>query len=431
MAKTTDNIRLQELAHKWLTGTLDKDEQREFDEWFMRVSDTPLEVPSSGSANEYDHELFRKIQRQINVGRKRKSVSIWRRVAAAAVLIMALAGAWIFFGDQIVDQKSNISNLQSEDIAPGTNRATLTLADGRTVDLSSEQSGIVVGDEDITYQDGTSLALSPAGEPVPPGTEKGSLITNYYVLTTPKGGTYQLTLSDGTKVWLNAGSTLKYPSRFSGEERVVELIGEAFFEVESINILGDRQGNHAGKKDMRESVKSASSVFHKLPFKVITNGQTVEVLGTQFNISAYPDDPETKTTLVEGKVQVALSPAGEPVPNSLREGRGRSVVLQPGTQSSTGGADINISKVDVSPYIAWKDGLFHFDGTVPQDAFGQLSRWYDLEVAYEGKRPTVRFYGMIGRDKSLASVLGILQESGLGFRIEKASDKNKLIVVTE
>src|SRR5690606_13352531 len=161
-----------------------------------------------------------------------------------------------------------------EDILPGGNRATLTLADGRTINLSEAQTGIVVGDG-ITYLDGTGVLDNSA-----------SSVSTIMSLSTPKGGTYQITLPDGSKVWLNANSTLKYPSRFGGKERVVELEGEAYFDVSQQSTANSRQASF-------------------VPFLVKTNNQTVEVLGTEFNISAYADDPVTKTTLVEGSVKVS------------------------------------------------------------------------------------------------------------------------------
>src|SRR5690606_27967693 len=198
-------------------------------------------------------------------------------------------------------------------------RATLTLADGRTIDLSEAQTGIVVG-EDVMYNDGSEVMEHRQDNLS--GTQKGSLKTNYFVLSTPKGGTYQVTLPDGSKVWLNAGSTLKYPSRFSDGERIVEMTGEAYFSV------------------IRDEER---------PFRVTSNGQQVEVLGTEFNVTAYPDDRETKTTLVEGSVRVALTTGRSPVTSRS------PITLKPGEQSIVRGANIEKQQVDTDEFTAWKD----------------------------------------------------------------------------
>lgn len=319
----------------------------------------------------------------------------WKWVPyAAAMLITATAATWIFFSREIVDRQATIVNAQH--IAPGTNRATLTLADGRTVDLNEAQTGIIVSEEDITYDNGTSLAL-PSSETL--------------VLTTPKGGTYQVILPDGSKVWLNAASTLKYPSRFDGDERVVELEGEAYFDVSEQGQSGTsaKESNHVHKLTHSQ----------KIPFKVVASGQTVEVLGTEFNISAYPDEPETKTTLVEGAVQIV--------------NRQSKIVnkLQPGDQSIVREASTDIQKVDTEQYTAWKDGFFYFDRLPTKTAITQLARWYDLEVVYEGKVPKANIYGYIDRNKPLSTVLTALEKSGFKFKVVQSAEQRQLIVLGE
>ncbi|SEL13662.1 FecR family protein [Parapedobacter koreensis] len=321
---------------------------------------------------------------------------------AAAMLIAVTAATWIFFGDAIVHYKATIVN--AEDIVPGTNRATLTLADGRTIDLSETQTGIII-DEGITYADGTDLT---SGDGKSAEIAKLSAeIVNELVLTTPKGGTYQVTLPDGSRVWLNASSALKYPSRFSGKERVVFLEGEAYFDIKSMPLPAGLPAPIG-----REGIG-------RLPFKVITNNQTIEVLGTEFNISAYAEDADTKTTLVEGSVQ--LSPLGG----------GRVVTLSPGQQAITRGSAIETKRVDTEPYTAWKDGFFYFDRLPTQAAIAQLARWYDLDVIYEGKLADVNMFAYIERNKPLSAVLKALEKSGLKFRVSQSGKRNQLIVLGE
>jgi len=291
---------------------------------------------------------------------------------AAALLVGVVVVAWLFF-DERTDNKSGTGSMQVADIPPGGNRATLTLADGRTVTLDEARDGIVIGSGEITYNDGNPLA-----DGAEMGERQGEV--PLLELTTPKGGTYQITLSDGTKVWLNAASTLKYPPHFSGTGRIVELTGEAYFSV---------------AKDAKK------------PFKVVSEGQEVQVLGTEFNVSAYPDDPETETTLLEGSVSVRLT-----------ADLASPVVIQPGQQSTLRGAVIDVKAVDVMQYVAWKEGLFYFDHTSFDKMIRQIGRWYDIEVNYHGEIPKETFTGKIQRDLSLMAMLDLLNISDAKIHLQ-------------
>lgn len=295
--------------------------------------------------------------------------SSWLPYAAAIVLAL---GVGIYFLD--TRQQTSDIRLAAATIEPGGNRATLTLGNGRTIDLSEEQSGIVFGD-DITYLDGSDVL-------------EQKQLTQYYVLTTPKGGTYQITLSDGTTVWLNAASTLKYPSRFDGKERVVEISGEGYFAV-------------AG--DVRK------------PFRVEAVGQVVEVLGTEFNIAAYHDDQSVKTTLVDGAVSVksTLSPQSD---TNLKPGE-QSVLLPEGTLKTV--------QVDTYAATAWRDGRLALTNVPFDELMRQLARWYNIDIVYQNEVPNIRFEGEITRDVTLEKVLKFLKGSGLQFEI---TNDRKLIV---
>ncbi|WP_257670191.1 FecR family protein [Parapedobacter tibetensis] len=301
---------------------------------------------------------------------------------AAAILLFAVAAILYDVGSQ-KDASENLEVIHNID--PGGNRAQLTLANGRVIELSSARDGIVVGDK-LTYNDGTIIPSDQY--------ETISMAT----LTTPKGGKYQVTLPDGTKVWLNAASTLTYPTRFSDEQRVVALDGEAYFEVAQLF-----------RKDSNRKESSSS-----VPFLVETPNQVVEVLGTQFNVMAYADEPATKTTLVEGLVL-------------LKSNQG-SLKLTPGEQGILQGSALSKSKVDVNRHIAWKNNKFIFYETELHAAMKDLSRWYNLEVIYEGEVPISHFYGEISREKGLAEVLKILEVGGVKFRMEKVGDMNRLVV---
>lgn len=315
--------------------------------------------------------------------------SIYQRLLpyAAAVLVALAVGLWFLDRKEQVDV--SIQGELSADIPPGGNRATLTLADGQTLNLSETQHGIVIGQEGLTYDDGTPVDATAHGEE----SKRADLS---FTLTTPKGGTYQLTLSDGTKVWLNAASTLKYPVQFDAGERTVELEGEAFFKVSE-----------------QWSASRGRTPRTRIPFFVKTGGQTVEVVGTQFNISAYDDEIETRTTLVEGKVNVSAAGAAR-----------AATALHPGEQATTKGTSIQVKAVDTDYYTAWTKGLFYFKRTPLADVLRQVSRWYDVEVIYGSAVPTDTFSGKVTRNVSLMELLDILQVSAIAVKLEG----NKLVV---
>ncbi|WP_257668819.1 FecR family protein [Parapedobacter tibetensis] len=343
-----------------------------------------------------------------------RRIIFFRSIAAA--ILLAVVGITVY---SVMRDRWLAVGEQAADIAAGGNQATLTLANGRTIDLSSEQSGIIVGDG-ITYTDGSFVISPEVGKSKSRKVGKSDLLS----ISTPKGGTYQITLPDGTQVWLNAASILRYPSKFDDKERVVELEGEAYFQVSSqLSAISSQPSAVGNKENQRSSPQSASSVFH-LPFLVKTQAQTVEVLGTQFNILAYPDEPDTKTTLLEGSVRVM---AGIDNPITLNPGQ------QAQTPNLTGRSkDLIMAKTriinnpDIDKVLAWKNGLFNFDGASLEEIMRQLERWYDIEVVYEKGIPDLAFIGEIERSLSLSEVLKGLKMSGVHFRLESG---RRLIVL--
>jgi transmembrane sensor len=237
----------------------------------------------------------------------------------------------------------------------------------------------MIGDS-IRYLDGSSVIDEQMKRQA-----SGRAPTRLLMLSTPKGGTYQVTLSDGTQVWLNAASTLRYPEQFTGDERTVEIEGEAYFSV---------------TKDARR------------PFRVNSRDQRVLVLGTEFNISAYVDDAEVKTTLVEGVVQLRAESTGE------------HTDLFAGQQGFTRKGNIRKRSVDPTSSVAWKNGDFYFDNTPLVEMMKQIERWYDVEVIYENTVPPERFSGGMSRGVTLQTVLQLLKVSEIKYSI---SDK-KLII---
>lgn len=387
-----DHQRIRHLIVLYLEGNLSGMDDAEF---WSYVEDPSFEsVIKQLLSEKLEHETAHKVldeqvqarilNRIYNHGtpRIRRKRLKWLPYAAAAILIAAI-GTGLFLYDRLNQPGSQLVQLPGGDIQPGGNRAVLRLADGRKILLNEDQSGIVLSDEEITYKGGDPLANLNAGDQ-----SDGSV--PWLELTTPKGGTYQVTLPDGTNVWLNAGSVLRYPARFDREQRTVELLGEAYFEVAQLRARN-----------------------RKVPFLVKTPEQTVEVLGTKFNLSAYADDANVKTTLVEGSVRIASA-----------TDQYRPIVLKPGQQSVQEAGILAVADVDVRPFFAWKEGYFHFKSTPFSDVVKQMTRWYDIDVVFKGSVPIQTFSGKMSRNVSLQNVLKFFEGSGVKFTVEDG----KLIV---
>ncbi len=385
MARKAYNKRIQDLAHRWMKGTLTDGEQQEFDRWFSEPADNPVYIPEDISPSKEAHRqaLLARVHNRAGIRpRQLRLKKHWK--AAAAILLVLFAGGYLFITEPGT-KGSEPDQAHVQDVAPGTNRAVLTLADGRTMDLSPEQSGIIVGNE-ITYVDGSGVLDN--GQQT---TDNKRLMS----LATPKGGQYRIVLADGTKVWLNASSVLTYPASFSGDDRVVEIAGEGYFEV------------------AEDKTK---------PFKVISNGLEIAVLGTAFNISAYPEEEEIRATLVSGAVKVSTG-------NPAAIGDQQPVMLSPGYEAVHAGSRLYTRKAHLAIATSWKDGLFIFSGTELRQAMQQLSRWYNLEIEYKGDVPVTYFSGEIEKSNPLSAVLEILKVSGLNFKIESGMPVSKLIII--
>lgn len=306
----------------------------------------------------------------------------WFRYAAAAVLIIAVGILAVVKYSNRRPPEPAITVVKTNDVLPGRERAVLTLANGKTIILDSVQGNIVKeGGLTVNNKDGK---LGYAGK---------DKEVQYHTLSTPRGGLYKLRLPDGTEVWLNAASSITYPTAFTGPDRKVTITGEVYFEV---------------AKDKTK------------PFKVnVDNRSEVEVLGTHFNINAYGDDGNLQTTLLEGSVRVKnRQPANGK--RQTEEGREESVVLKPGEQAVIAGhSPLTIHHTpDLEQVMAWKNGLFNFNHADLKMVMAQLSRWYDIDVKYEGNIPDHTFRGKITRDLKLSQVTNILEEVGVKFKIE-------------
>ncbi|MBB6272267.1 ferric-dicitrate binding protein FerR (iron transport regulator) [Pedobacter cryoconitis] len=322
---------------------------------------------------------------------KDKTLS-WTRLLAAALVFLMLAVGTYF----IKNQHSPVLYSQYHGkLIPGGNKATLTLADGTKVSLTDATNG------KLAEQAGVSIRKTADGQLLYELKEVSSLVQQdkspilYNTISTPAGGQYQLILPDRTHVWLNAASSLRYPSSFAAlKERRVELKGEAYFEVAKLN----------------------AGAVH-IPFIVASRKQEVEVLGTHFNINSYEDE-FAATTLLEGSIRVSRPAVFERV-------------IAPGEQALAG-QDLQVIHVDPSTAVAWKNGLFKFENADIYTIMKQFSRWYNVDVVYEGKIPNNKFTGEVYRNMDASKALKILSYAKINFRIEAADHENirKKIVIT-
>jgi transmembrane sensor len=395
---------LSQAIDRYLAGTATAEEQEAVRNWYHSFSDEEIDIPASivDLRTRVGQKIWTRLQETMHRQEEQESPvkavawyrNRWLRVAAVAIGLLA-GGYWLLgkwnMPEQTAQQNMPVQPLEN-DVAPGSNKAILTLADGFRIVLDSVENGA------LATQGQASVVKLADGQVVyntrNPLTTDGSPLT-YNTITTPKGGQFQLMLSDGSKVWLNAASSIRYPTTFAAHERVVEITGEAYFEVSPLPTTPGGRG-----------------VKGKIPFIVSVNGKTrVEVLGTHFNISAYDDEDAIKTTLLEGKVKVV---SGE---SSVNE---RSVILQPGEQAAitTNHQLQTTNKVDLDEVVAWKNGLFQFNHTDIKVLMRQIARWYNIEVHYEGTPPAMQITGKAPRNISLATMLKILELSDVKYRIE-------------
>ncbi|MGN6417095.1 MAG: FecR family protein [Pseudobacter sp.] len=321
---------------------------------------------------------------------------------AAAIIFILGAGAYLYISSKgtqqaLVKAEKNIS--PDADILPGSDKAILTLADGSTIILDSAATGAIA-------RQGNANVVKLANGEIRydlQGISPDEMMMNN--VSTPRGGQYKLTLPDGTQVWLNAASSITYPAAFAAKNRKVKITGEVYMEV------------------AQNKAK---------PFVVDVNDQsTIQVLGTSFNIHAYADEAAIKTTLVEGSVKV--SKISDQVRND-RENKIRNektVVLKAGQQAvveiadqtrdnkaTSDSAPIQVQPANISQALAWKNGAFNFNGLTVREVLNQLSRWYDIDIRFEGKEPAFKFMGGIYRSAGLSEVLNMLGKLNLKYRME-------------
>lgn len=374
--KDTEKQQFNQLLKKYRTGTATREEIQ-----FLEVFYNMFEVNDDLVTEENEH-VYRELKDQLK-GRIDAAIGAapevkWRSLivrysAAAAVLIFVSLAAWFIL---MPHRRAGIAS-QAGNIKPGTSKATLTLANGTKIDLNSTATGVIAQQANISiHKNSNGLLVYTIGDR---NTATGLTSSAHNTISTPMGGQYEVVLPDGTHVTLNAASSLTYPVAFTGSERTVDMIGEAYFEV---------------AKDKAR------------PFRVRSGIQTVTVLGTHFNINAYTDEAVIKTTLLEGSVEVT---AGG---NKGLIAPGQQTIVQP--KSGTLYEQI----VNTDKEVAWKNGVFSFDGDDLKTIMRQVSRWYNVDIAYTGNLTKEQFYGEISRSSKLADVLKIMELNNVHFDID-------------
>lgn len=329
--------------------------------------------------------LYTRLSASIAAEEKVKRLFPWKRIAAAAAIVLAAGAAYFLLrpengGQPQLASQSITKDTTAQAIPPASNKAVLILGDGSEIVLADADAG------QIAQQGGATVQKTANGQIVYAGAGEPPAEPVFHTIAIPRGGHYSLTLPDGTRIWLNASTKLRFPASFTGAERIVELEGEAYFEV----ARNERQ-----------------------PFRVKAHGLDVDVLGTHFNVMAYADEPAIQTTLLEGKVR-------------LSNGK-QAVVLQPGQEGRlTERQQLLVRKADLEQAMAWKNGMFIFNDEPLPSIMRKISRWYDVDVTFRNPGTTLSFAGTISRFKNVQDVLHMLSLTGtVQFRVE-----NKTIIVT-
>nr|WP_121271910.1 FecR family protein [Pedobacter schmidteae] len=367
------------ILNRYKTGDCSKEELALLESWYLQHDENAIKELS---AEEFGNDLLLiaeglPLQSHPPVSRKWNNNLFRRQVGIAAAILLIAGMALLFFANGGVLSGLFDRSGYANDLPPGKNKAVLTLANGKRINLSDAKNGIVIDASILAYNDGTQIQT---------GSENGGEKNDELQASTPAGGTYQVMLADGTKVWMNSETVLKFPQSFTGKERRVELIGEAYFEV------------------------AKSKTY---PFIVKSRQQEVTVLGTHFNISAYENDRFTKTTLLEGAVSVML--------NDLQKRKNNSgfALLSPGKQALSTANTLQVKETDVEEAVSWKNGYFRFNDEKLQSVMQKIARWYDIEVVYKDQPTQEGFTGTISRTSNISDVLDMLERTKtVHFEIE-------------
>lgn len=361
------------LLKQYQEGTLSNEDKDKLDTWYLyKASNSDFQLTENELEASHNY-----IKSKLPLQQEVKVIRLWPRIAVAASIVLLL-GTGIFYFSKPNEQTIKIVE-KAKEISPGGKKGILTLSNGKQIVLSdiSAKDTIAKEGEEVTIKVDEKGVITYTLNPNAAVSKESANLFN--TLSTPTGGQYNIILADGTKVYLNTASSIKYPTQFNGNQRVVELEGEAYFEV-------------AKNKNKAFIVKS--------------NDQAIEVLGTHFNVHAYRNESVIKTTLLEGSVAVAY--------------KNQKLVLKPGEQSNVSNNfnKIEIKKVDTEAAVAWKNGRFKFDNADLKSVMKQLERWYGINVEYRGNVSDVRFNGGTFMNKNLSEVLKVLELSDIKFKVE-------------
>jgi transmembrane sensor len=366
------------LYEKYTAGNCSEREKQLFEAYTdeFDLTKTSWDTKELGDEKAVTGRIYSRLQEQIRV-KPGKGHFLWYKLSAAAAILLVI-GAGLFYNYKYPGTLPGLKDhaVKTNVIKPGGQKAILTLQDGSTIILDDSKNGVVANQGKTVIsksEDGRIVYNSVAA---PPATEAEQV---YNTITTPRGGETQLLLPDGTKVWMNAESTIKFPAVFCSKFRKIELSGEAYLEV-------------AENKDS--------------PFRVMVKGTEVEVLGTHFNINAYGESPNVNTTLLEGSVRLR---------NSSRE-----ALLKPGQSGvSSANGKLTVKYVNVEDAIAWKNGYFVYQDEDIYSIMEKAARWYDVEVEYRGNMKDKEFYGRGQRYENISELLKNLQLTGeVHFKVE-------------
>lgn len=331
-------------------------------------------------------KIYNRLSASISREEKVKRLFPWKAVAAAAAILLVMASGFLYLNGRLSHRNRPVAAVPrtlQHNIAPGGNKATLILGDGTKVDLNKATEGkIAAQGNTMVNKSGNGQLVYQLADQTP-----SSSTTVFNTLAIPRGGQYNLTLPDGSRIWMNAASRLRFPTEFTGKERIVELEGEAYFEVAH----NQRQ-----------------------PFIVKVKGMQVEVLGTQFNVMAYADEACITTTLLDGKVK-------------LHSNLTQEVILKPGQQGVfTGNNNFKVNKADIEQAMSWKNGYFVFNDEDLTSIMRKISRWYNVDIAYSSGTKKLSFMGSISRFKNVTEVLNMLALTGtVQFKV----DAEKITVI--
>ena len=392
----------QQLLSKYKLGKCTPEETALVNSWY--AAEAAKQESPEGPADPLAEEqlIWARIQAAIPLSHKLENkdiatrslrFNIWTGIAASLILLLSV-GVYSYY--QQHSHEAQMARLRANDIKPGGNKAVLTLGSGKKIILTDAVNGslAVEGGAKITKTEDGRLEYTVSGT--------GNVAEGLYnTIETPRGGQYLVHLPDGTSVWLNAMSSLTFPTVFTGNRRLVRLQGEGYFEVAKLKADNGK----------------------KMPFVVVTNQQTVNVTGTHFNVNSYADEGRTRTTLLEGSVNVASVERRQDPKMMIK-----IVKLNPGQQAEFSNGRIKVQPANTEEAIAWKNGKFKFTNENIESLMRKVARWYDVEIEYRGKVSKEGFGGQVSRSRNVSEVLEVLQLTGLvHFEIEG----RRIIVLSE